>query len=491
MDFVVPSLPEAAYLYTGLALQALVRGTLRVLPQVLVLVTTMTLIVRGGMQQERAPLGRAVGYVLVSLLLLVLFWPEAVRFGRGGTSTAPDQVASYAAQQDGNATVITAADSGLVPTPLRSGAPLAPGFEMLLKALTETHLALARAINSQAHRPFSPLLPLQWLLTQKPSSEASAALADWVEQCYKPAQTAMLQRTGGAYTYQDFLPWGDTPLSTALEEVQVTPGSATGLLTRIQGWLGLGETPVQVTCYDYLTQVESAMYRWLGEYPSPSGSGATLSALWEQELGLPQDEQVRFLIYRGILQTAGDGPPDLTGQYATLRGARAGAEVALGALQQYLRGKGLWGSAAGGFSGVTNEFGRVFDGLGIIVGLATWLTWWGPYVLGMVNMVLIALFPLAVLWALLPRNGGQALVAYFAALAWTTATPLWWALVDAASRLAGTGSSTPVSAPWAWVQQFVAPLLITSLGVIAIPLATALAIFGTYRAIGGLWRGGG
>lgn len=491
MDFVVPSLPEAAYLYTGLALQALVRGTLRVLPQVMVLAATIGMIARGGLRQERAALGRAVGYVLMACLILVLFWPEAVRFGRAGVSTAPDQVASYAAQQDARATVITAADSGLVPTPLRSGAPLAPGFDLILKALTETHLALARAINSQAHRPFAPLLPLQWLLTQKPSSEATAALADWVEQCYKPAQTAMLQRAGGEYTYQDFLPWGTTPLASALEVLQVTPGSHTGLLPRIQTWLGLGETPVQVSCYEYLTQVETALDQWVEQQPSPSGSGATLSAVWEQALGLPRGEQVRFLIYRDLLQAIGESPPNLTGRYAALRATRVGAEAAIGLLQGYLGGGGLRNGLAGGLSGVTNEFSRVFDGLNAIVGLATWLTWWGPYVLGMVNMVLIALFPLAVLWALLPSNSGQALAAYFAALAWTTATPLWWALIDAAARLAGTSSSTPVSAPWSLAQQFVAPLMITALGVIAIPVATALAIFGTYRALGGFWRSGG
>jgi hypothetical protein len=95
-------------------------------------------------------------------VLLVLFWPEAVPFGRLiGRTTDPAHVASYAATQDPGAEVITAADTGEVPDTLRNPTLLAPGFRLLLRAITETPLALARTINSQTHRTFASLMPMQ------------------------------------------------------------------------------------------------------------------------------------------------------------------------------------------------------------------------------------------------------------------------------------------------------------------------------------------
>ena len=65
-----------------------------------------------------------------------------------GRTTAPTQIASYAASQDPGAEIITADDTGQVPDTLRDPTLLAPGFRLLLRAITETPLALARTINS-------------------------------------------------------------------------------------------------------------------------------------------------------------------------------------------------------------------------------------------------------------------------------------------------------------------------------------------------------
>ena len=85
MDFLALSLLEAAYLYTGVALQALLRGALRFVPAVLVTVMTLQLLGRGGLTADRRFIGRVVGYIVASAVILVLFWPEAV--GRLGGHT--------------------------------------------------------------------------------------------------------------------------------------------------------------------------------------------------------------------------------------------------------------------------------------------------------------------------------------------------------------------------------------------------------------------
>jgi hypothetical protein len=116
MDFFALSLPEAAYLYFGLALQALTRASsLRFLPTSIVMVTTLYLWTRGGVAGQCAWPARVVGYACVSILILVLFWPEAIRLAGGQGEVEPDRVASYAATQDPGAVVITARETGLGP----------------------------------------------------------------------------------------------------------------------------------------------------------------------------------------------------------------------------------------------------------------------------------------------------------------------------------------------------------------------------------------
>jgi hypothetical protein len=212
MDFLALSLPEAAYLYYGLALQALVRASsFRLLPTSIVVATSLYLWTRGGVRGQPGWLAHVVGYVCVSTLLLVLFWPEAIRLAGSPGEVEPDRVASYAATQDPGAVVMTARDTGLLPEGFHAPALLPTGFRLLLQAFTQTHLALARALNSQAHRTFAPVVPMQWLLTQPLSGDAQAAVRHWVHGCYLPAKTRLMQRAGRLglqLTLQDFLPWG-------------------------------------------------------------------------------------------------------------------------------------------------------------------------------------------------------------------------------------------------------------------------------------------
>jgi hypothetical protein len=493
MDFLALSLPEAAYLYMGLAIQAFVRqSSLRVLPGTMVLLWTLVLLWRA----HRRPGGyqAVLGYGLTCLVLLILFWPEAVVFGRlVGRTTDASKVASYAATQDEGAEVITAEDTGQVPDTLRDPTLLAPGFRILLRAITETPLALAKTINSTAHRTFATLMPMQWLLGVELTSEVTSAMADWVHSCYLPAQTRLMQRQEGR-TLEDLLPWDNSLLRKELSAWEVTPGAQTGI-----AWLRGPNNRTTVPCDVYLDAVEFRTQAWLFELKSPRGT--PLLEVFQQELGLDALMQARFLVYREMLKAAGPAvpAPSLTAQYGLLRGLSAGAG-ALGAgaergvldkllkIGTFWKGAGI-GAAAGSIAELANEVQRAIDSLSWLVGLAVFLTWWGPYLVGLVNLVLIGLFPFVVLWALVPGTQFQPLAHYFVALLFTSSMPLWWALVDVASRLVATQAPAAHIPVIGMFTGYAWSTMVTTLGILLIPVVTGILLFSVFRAVGGLWRG--
>jgi len=72
------TLAEAAYLHSGLALQAVLRmSSLRQLPQVIVVCCVMWLVYRRVTSPRPQPITGIVAYVVSCTLILVLFWPEA------------------------------------------------------------------------------------------------------------------------------------------------------------------------------------------------------------------------------------------------------------------------------------------------------------------------------------------------------------------------------------------------------------------------------
>jgi hypothetical protein len=493
MELVTQSLPEAAYLYTGLALQALTRGALRYLPAAIVIVNTMVLITRSGLVGDPRLVARALGYLCTSTLILILFWPEAVgRFGQGAALDAT-QVGSYAALQDPAARVITAQDTGLVPSPLQGSAALPAGLRLLLRAFTETPLALARVFNTEAHRPFAAVVPMQWLLTYPLAGEAEAAVRDFVHGCFLPAKTRLLQtHTDAPLTFQDLLPWGGTPLDTELALFEVTPGAQTGLMGLLAA-LGLGSgTPVR--CHAYFQRVDQEVQAWIANHRTERGT--PLSQVFQDELGLGLADQARFLIYREMLRAAGPEipAPSLTGTYLAIRGIRAAADIASGAIPGFRKGgeglgSKLFGAAAGSLQGINNEFQRVLDALEALVGPAVFLTWWAPYIMGIINLVVLGMFPIVLIWSLFPRAQFQPLATYFAVLFFTTSAPLWWALVDVAARLAGGVPPNFWGAPGQWAEKLSASLVVTVLGILLVPVVLGTLIIGSWRAIGSLWRG--
>jgi hypothetical protein len=246
------------------------------------------------------------------------------------------KVASYAARRIGRR-VITAEDTGRSLT--RCATLLAPDFRILLRAITETPLALAKTINSKAHRTFASLMPMQWLLGVELTSEVTNAIADWVHSCYLPAQTRLMQRQEGR-TLEDLLPWDNSLLRKELAAWEVTPGAQTGI-----AWIRGPNNRTTVPCDVYLEAVEFRTQAWLFELKSPKGT--PLLEVFQQELGLDSQTQARFLVYREMLKAAGPAvpAPSLTAQYGALRGLSAGVG-ALGGVERGLLDKlldsGFW-----------------------------------------------------------------------------------------------------------------------------------------------------
>jgi hypothetical protein len=147
------------------------------------------------------------------------------------------------------------------------------------------------------------------------------------------------------------------------------------------------------------------------------------------------------------------------------------------------------GAAIGAAEGAANELQRIIDGISSLVGLAVFLTWWGPYILGLINLVVLGLFPIVLIWSLFPQAQFRPLATYFAVLFFTTASPLWWALVDGAARLAQGLPPSLLDNPAEWLHGQVAYYVVAALGILLIPVVTGFLIFGSWRAIGGLWRG--
>jgi hypothetical protein len=388
--------------------------------------------------------------------------------------------------------VVTAQDTGLVPSPLQGWAARPPGRRRLRRAVTETPRALARVFNTEAHRPFAAVVPMQWLLTYPLAGEAEAAVRDFVHGCFLPAKTRLLQTyTGAPLTFQALLPWGGTPLEAELAFFEVTPGAQTGLVGLFAS-LGFGSgTPVR--CHDYFQRVDQEVQAWIANHRTERGT--PLSQVFQDELGLGLADQARFLIYREMLRAAGPEipAPSLTGTYLAIRGLRALGDVIHGASTGARQGSGVLGKAGmgawGAIKGLGNEFQRVLDALEALLGPAVFLTWWAPYILGIINLVVLGLFPIVVIWSLFPRAQFQPLASYFAVLFFTTSTPLWWALVDVAARLAGGIPPDFWGAPGPWAEKFSASLVVTVLGILLVPVVLGTLIVGSWRAIGGLWRG--
>jgi hypothetical protein len=497
MDFLVLSLPEASYLYVGIAVQAMLRSSkLIALAYVIITISVFVLLWRGlGSVWFWKPVA---GYLGTTGLILVLFWPEALRFGHlSARTTDATQIASYAASQDPDAEVVTAAETQLVPPSLQDPALVPVGFRLLLRMTTGLSLTIGRILNDQEHRTFGILTSMWWLLGVELTAPVSNAIQDWTLNCFTPIWTTTLEAQH-AVTAHDLLPWDNSPVAQALNTREVRPGAQSGIT-----WLQ-GSTPTAtVKCDTYLAAVESDTQAWLRQLKSPRGT--PLLQVFEEDLGLTPPQQARFLLYREILRTM-QGPvpaPSLLATYAAIRGAGiAGKALDQGSFTGVvglLTGtfswtKTLFAAGRGAGAGVSAEFQRTVEGLSHYVGFAVLLTWVAPYVLGIANLVLVGLFPLLLLFLLIPGHQLEGLLLYFAILLFTMAAPLCYALVDVSQRLAGSLAPQSTDAVFGGLSNgataFVWSTMATIVGLLVIPVTLAWLLFKTFRAASSLWRPG-
>jgi hypothetical protein len=497
MELLTLSLPEASFLYLGLAIQTLLRTSAlgRSVGRI-VLVWLFVLLWRA-VGRDWTAYKPLLGFTIATLLLCALFWPEILPFGQVVTRPLDaHQVGAYAAQQDPQAIVTTAADTGQVPDTLQGQALIPPGTRMLLKAITDTPLVLARAINSQTHRPFASLMPIQWLLGVDLTADVTSAVGDWVHNCYLPVLTGTMEGSQGR-TMEDLLPWDGSLLRQGLATRTVLPGAQTGIT-----WITGPTSDNSIRCDVYLDAVEFRAQTWLFELRSPNGT--PLLEVFQQELGLDPIQQARFVVYREMLRAAGPAvpAPSLLAAYGTLRGAGVAGKALSGsggsAIGGWLSGsfsllKTLFGGIQGTMQGLEGEWQRAIDSLSWLVGLAVFLTWWSPYILGIMNTVLLGLFPLFfLLLCLTPGQQLAPLQAYFSALLFVNFAPLWWSLIDVIGRLVSAGvtqTNPTVLGMGSSLTGMAWGAMITTLGVLLLPLVSGILIFGVFRSVTGAWRG--
>ena len=441
IDYTVMGLPEATGLYLGLALQHLIRVSVlgRWAPIVLILIGCMRLLTgRAGTHETGYGLKQAAWYLGLSSLILILFWPEASRFSLGSHLLDASQVASDAAQKDPQALIVTAADTGDAHPDVVLETP---GFRLILQAITQWPLAIARTIHQQVHRPFSPLIGVSWMLGMGDLPvHINRALADWVESCWKPSLTQD-QEFQDAIRAQDLLPWGDTPIARALATRQAVPGAMTGsgyfrdsgpLGTMFLSNPGSGNT---VRCDVYLSAVQLEVGRWLQTATSPNGT--PLAQVFEEDTGKSLEEQAQFLMYREMMRALGRPAPapSLAAAYGGLSAARVATGGVSGALGSAGSKVGGWlGLGIGSGQAVLNQFDSLLQTLTWTVGLAMWFVYWSPFIFGFALQQLIGLFPIIVCYSLLPEAQFKPLIHYFMVLTYVCCAPLWMALVMLGGR---------------------------------------------------------
>jgi hypothetical protein len=500
MTYWMLSLPEAVCLYLGLAIQTLLRQA--VLPLAPLVLTTWGIFI--ALKQDAGtaqPYQRAVTHFMLSLALTVFFWPDVLSWGRSGiVPLTTADVGSYAASQDPEATIVAVAQTEEVPAEL-DRALVPPVFDYLLTKMTDTMLGLARMISSEAHRPFHSLLPMQWLLGFSLTADISADLNDWLEGCYRPS---MLQdrEFENAVTSAQLLPWGNTPVAQALATREMVPGSQVSrgyfrqTNSQVQSqFLSNPGSATAVRCDIYLRAVEMDVQRQLFTTPSPAGT--PLSEIFEEELGLNVEEQGRFLIYQGMLRMmqSPTPAPSLIGSYA---GASAVAGASGGIIQGAIGARGglvgaLVGLLTGTGSALGHQYQQTVQAMVFWVGVAAWLLYWMPFILGAILLVLVGFFPIVLCWSYAsPGRALQPLIYYFLFLLWVLSSPVWYALIGLLSRagvsLAPQAQDALLSA-LNWAPQQAYSVAATIIGLAIVPTVLSIVIFVAFlRSMGSLLR---
>ncbi len=473
------TLVESAGIYSGLAMQAVLRlSSLRQLPQVIMVCCTMWLLYRRLTTSRPQPFMAVVAYLVSCTLILVLFWPEAAPrfFGATLTRVFPGAVTSYVAERNVMA-VDDAGASGLVPASLATGTGAAvPRFtDLLLRVVTSVPLTLAEAIDTAGlQRPFQRIPVMTKLMEQDVPDDLTKAMPDFIEQCYKPASLNLVKAAG--LTFQDILPWSSAlhPHLTALE----LP-SDQGMFASIASWWS-GTPPAVVNCKQVYNTMETGVQNFLGGEVTQGGSN--MQAVYQTALGMNAQSQARFFVQRELDRYL-DAAVDAPSRIHNLRVAADAANALGGAVGNF--DITAWGKSA------ATEYQKLMGRLSNFLAPASFLVHWAPYIIGFGMFATVGLFPIVLLWSLFPGQHFKPIVNYFLVLLFLCSTPLWWAMVNVTANLlynvsVPTGAWFTAFPGWSGAQ--ISYVVVTVIGIVMVPVIQAILLFGTWRAIGGIWH---
>ena len=481
------TLVESAFLYSGLAMQSVLRGSsMRQLPQIIIACGVVWLLYRRMTTAQPQPLAGVVAYVISCSVILVLFWPEAAPkfFTPLTTRVFPGAVTSYVAERN-FMTVDSAETSRLVPASLLTagGAPVPRFFDLLLRVATTVPLTLGESIDSAGlARPFERIPALHDLMVQEVPADLTAMMPEFVRKCYGPASIWAADNPG--LTFEKLVPWGSImSVQLAKQHISTEAGSALSLKKWAQLVLPGLFTAATTDCKSFYDGMETRVTNFLAGSPTQQGSNKQVQ--YQDALGLTAQSQARFFVQRELEKAMGSGAEIYTPErLVSLRRTVDAASFAAGAVGNF--DITAWGKSTVG------ELQKQLDRVSRVLGVGAFIVNWAPYIVGFAMFTALTFFPFVLLWSLFPGQHFKPLVNYFLILVFLCSTPLWWAMVNVGADLAhqhyATGTAWFASLP-GFAEAELAYVVVTVIGVVMVPVIQSILLFGTWRAIGGIWHG--
>ena len=475
------TLVESAYLYSGLALQSVLRlSSLRQLPQVIIASGVVWLMYRRMTTAHPQPLAGVVAYVISCSVILMLFWPEAApRFFQPlVTRVFPGAVTSYVAQRNAMG-VDSAGTSGLVPASLATagGAPVPRFFDLLLRVATTVPLTLGETIDPGGlARPFEKIPALDELMNQDVPDSLTGLMPDFAAYCYKPAAMRAVQNPG--LTVEDLVPWS-AGMGTLLSGINFSTES--GIIATAREYLPsvFGGTAV-TNCKALYDGMQANVSFVLGGEATQQGSTKQLQ--YQTVLQMTANQQAQFFVHRELQRHLAPAVND-PNRVVNYRRAVDTASFVTGAAGGF--DLTAWGKSTAG------QLGKQLDRISRFLGTASFLVHWAPYIVGIGLFATLSFFPIVLIWSLFPGQHFKPIVNYFLLLVFMCSTPLWWAMVNVAANLAHNHFSPGVA--WfqaipGWGAANQAYVIVSVVGIVMVPIIQAILLFGTWRAIGGIWH---
>ena len=455
---------EAVYLYSGLAAQQLLRASsLRHLPQVIVVCGVIWLAYRRAISARPQPGASIVAYAISCTLILVLFWPEAVpRFGGTVVRLNMYRVESYVAREN-SMPVVNAQQSGMVPQRLRRGnrTRVPRALHLLLRVATSVPLTLGQAINGGIDRPFERVEPMKEFVEEvetSPPPSLAKDMGDFSYLCYEEAMQRLMA-VDPDRTFDDIVPWS-TDMSAILAQIKLSTTA-------------LGDAD----CNAMYQRMETEAVAYLTAQATAQGSNK--GQVVEDNLGISVLDQARIFAQRALERQVLQVQP--ANRVVAAKRALEALSSGIGVVTNF--------DLTAPLKSTGTELQKHIDRMARFLGIGAFLVYWGPYLVGIAMFAVLAFFPVVLLWSLFPGQHFKPLVNYFLLLIFVCSTPLWWAMVDAAAEVAYAQHPTGgwFDGPADWGLAYTSYMVITVVGIIMVPVMQATLLFGTWRAIGGIW----